>query len=113
MYPQRELIRLTAYKAALQRDIARDRAICVAAASHVARPFELLDQILDLWRRISPLAAFAAVPLGFLFQRTVFPRLKILRSLMRWGPLVFTAVRSISSLVTTRSHTGAFSNKHT
>jgi len=111
MYPQRELTRLTAYKAALQRDIARDRAICVAAAAHVAQPFELIDRTIALWRRISPLAMIAAVPLGFLVQRTVFPRLKLLRSLMRWGPLVFTAVRSISSLVTNRSEAGSHSDK--
>ena len=40
--------------------------------------------------------------LGFLVTRTVFPRLKILGSLVRWGPLVFGAVRGISSAAKTR-----------
>jgi hypothetical protein len=102
MYPQRELIRLSAYKASLQRDIAIHRAQYTKAAAHVAQPLELLDRMLVLWRRISPIALFAAVPLGFLVQRTVFPRLKILRSIVRWSPLVFTAIRGISSLVTDR-----------
>jgi hypothetical protein len=110
MYPQRELIRLTAYKVALQRDIAVHRAQYTRAAAHVAQPLELLDRILVIWRKLSPLALFAAVPLGFLVQRTVFPRMKILRSIMRWSPLVFTAVRGISSLVTTRLGSDRSSN---
>ena len=110
MYPQRELIRLTAYKAALQRDIAVHRAQYTRAAAHVAQPLELLDRILTIWRKLSPFALFAAVPLGFLVQRTVFPRLKILRSIVRWSPLVFTVVRGIGSLVTTRSSSDSSSN---
>ena len=107
MYPQRELIRLTAYKAALQRDIAVHRAQYTKAAAHIAQPLELLDRILVIWRKLSPFALFAAVPLGFLVQRTVLPRLKMLGSIMRWGPLVFSAVRSIGSLVTPRSRSNS------
>ena len=103
MYPQRELNRLTAYKAALQRDIAIHRTQYTQAFTHVAKPFELLDRMLVIWRRLSPLALFAAVPLGYVVQRTVFPRLKVLRSLMRWGPLVFSAIRGINSMVTTHN----------
>lgn len=102
MYPDRELTRLAARKAALRRDIARRRAQCAEAAARVARPLEWLDRMLAFWRRLSPFAQFAAVPLGFLVQRTVFRRLKILRSLVRWGPLVFSAVRGIQSVVKTR-----------
>ena len=102
MYPQRELIRLSVYKAALQQDIAVHREQYTRAAAHVARPVELFDRILALWRKVSPLALFAAVPLGLIVQRSVFPRLTLLRSIVRWGPLVFSAVRGISSLGTTR-----------
>jgi hypothetical protein len=102
MYPDRELTRLAAHKAALQRNIALRRAQCVEAAARVAQPLEWLDRMLLFWRRLSPLAQFAAVPLGILVQRTVFPRVKILRSLVRWGPLVFGAVRGISSAIKTR-----------
>jgi hypothetical protein len=110
MYPQRELIRLTAYKAALQRDIAVHRAQYTRAATRVAQPLELLDRILVIWRKLSPFALLAAVPLGFLVQRTVFPRLKLLRSIVRWSPLVFTAVRGIGSLGTPRSRSESMSN---
>ncbi len=102
MYPQRELNRLAAYKTALQRDIAIHRYQCTKAASCMARPFALLDRFVAIWRRLSPLALFATVPLGFLVQRAVFPRLKVLRPLVRWGPLIFNAVRGISSLVSRR-----------
>lgn len=105
MYPDRELIQLAAHKAALQRDIALRRAQCAQAAARVAQPVAWLDRMLAFWRRLSPLAQFAAVPLGLLVQRTVFPRLKILRSLVRWGPLVLGTVRGIRGAVKTRAGT--------
>ncbi len=105
MYPDRELTRLAVHKAALRRDIALRRAQCAEAAARVAQPLAWLDRMLAFWRRLPPLAQFAAVPLGFLVTRTVFPRLKILGSLVRWSPLVFGAVRGISSAVKTRFRT--------
>ena len=99
MYPQRELTRLAAHKAALQRDIALRRAQCAEAAARVAPPFECLDRMLAFWRRLSPFAQFAAVPLGVLVTRTVLPRLKIVGSLLRWAPLVFGAGRAIGAAV--------------
>jgi len=44
------------------------------------------------WRRLSPLTV-AAVPLGVLLQRTLFPRVKIFGALLRWAPLVFNLLR--------------------
>ncbi len=102
MYPAQELIRLEAHKAALRRRITRHRAQCVEAASHVARPLAWLDRALAFWRRLSPFAQYAAVPLGFLVKRTIFPRLKIFGSLLRWSPLVFSVVRSLSSTLKNR-----------
>lgn len=112
MYPQRELIRLAAHKAALRRGIAVHRAQCLAAAARAAQPLEWLDRALAFWRRLSPLALLAAVPLGFLVQRTVAPRLKFLGSLVRWGPLVFGAMRGISSAVKTGLGVSSSSNGH-
>jgi hypothetical protein len=109
MYPQQELTRLAAYKAALRRDVALHRAQCAAAAARVAQPLAWLDRMLAFWRRLSPLVWFAAVPLGVLVTRTVFPRLKILGSLVRWGPLVFGAVRGLSAAVETRVGSSQFS----
>ena len=102
MYPQRELAQLAAHKAALRRNIALHRAECVAAAARVARPLAWLDRVVALWRRLSPLAAISLVPLGLLLKRTFGPRLRILASLVKWGPLVFGAVRGVSAAVKAR-----------
>ena len=100
MYPQRELIRLGAYKAALRRDIAFSRVRCAEAAARAVQPLEWFDRVLDFCRRLSPFAQIAAIPLGLLVQRTVFPRRKILGSLLRWAPLVFSAVRGLKAAAT-------------
>jgi len=103
MYPQPELNRLAVHKAALRRRIALRRVECAEAAARVARPLEWLDRALAFWRKLAPFTQLAAVPLGLLATRTIFSGHKILGTLVRWGPLVFTAVRSISSAVKTRS----------
>ena len=97
MYPQEELIRLAAYKAALRRTIAVRRGECAAAARQLAQPVAWLERMLAVLRLISPLAAVAAVPLGALVQRTLFPRSKFLGTLLRWGPLVFSAIRGFGA----------------
>lgn len=96
MYPNQELIRLANHKLALRRRIMIHRAQCMEATFHLARPLEWVDRAVATWRKISPLARLAAVPLGFLVQRKLFPRRNLLRSLFRWGPLVFAAIRGIS-----------------
>jgi hypothetical protein len=98
MYPDQELRRLAVQKAALQREIALRRAECMEAAANVARPLEWLDKALAFWRKISPMVHLSAIPLGFLAKRALFPRFKVLGSIARWGPLVFGAVRGMSSL---------------
>ena len=95
MYPDRELTRLAAYKAALRRDIALRRAQCAEAAARVAQPLEWLDRMLAFWRRLSPLVKFVALPLGFLLKRSLAPRTRILGTLLRWGPPVLGAVRDL------------------
>ena len=95
MYPDRELTRLAAYKAALRRDIALRRTQCVEAAARVARPLEWLDRMLAYWRRLSPFVKFAALPLGFLLKRSLAPRPRVLGTLLRWGPPVLGIVRDL------------------
>ena len=103
MYPQRELNRLAVYKAILRCDIAFRRVRCAEAAAQVVQPLEWLDRMLAFCRRLSPLVQIAAVPLGFLVQRTVFPRRKILGSLLRWAPIVVGVVRGVGSAFKVRS----------
>ena len=102
MYPQRELIRLRVHKAALRRKITRDRARCVAAAARVAQPLEWVDRALVFWRRISPVTMIAALPLGWLIKRTGSPRLKLLGSIVKWGPMIAGAVRGVSAALKSR-----------
>jgi len=110
MYPDGELIRLAAHKAALRGHIRRHRAQCVAAATRVTQPLAWLDRVVAFWRRLSPFAQLAAVPLGLFATRTVFPRRKILGAFVRWGPLVFNAVRGLGSVLKTRSESTPSSN---
>jgi hypothetical protein len=109
MYPDRELTLLAAHKAFLRQGIALRRAQCRAAAAQVARPVAWLDRVMAFWRHLSPFTQFAAVPLGWLVTRTVLPRMKILRTLARWGPLVFSAVRGIRSATRARAASAAAS----
>ena len=103
MYPERELTRLAAAKAVLRRDIVLRRAQCAQAAARVTQPLEWLDRVLAFWRRLPPLARFAALPLGMLVQGAVLPRLKFLRRLVRWSPLVFGVFRVAGRAVKTRA----------
>lgn len=106
MYPEWELRRLAAHKAALRRDIVVRRVQCAEAAARVAQPFVWLDRWRAICRQLLPVAQLAAVPLGVLVMRAVFFRLnKISGSLMRWAPLVFGVVRVIRSSVKGRSRT--------
>ncbi len=103
MYPRRELTRLGVHKAALRRRLARHRAECVEAAVVVTQPLQWLDQALALWRRVSPIAMIAAVPLGFLIKRTGSPKLRMIGTLMKWAPVVFGAVRGVTASVRDRA----------
>lgn len=95
MYPQRELIRLEAHKAVLRRHIGRQRTVCASAVTQVLRPVVWIDGLLSLAHRLSPFAAFAAIPLGLLLKRSTAPRPRLLGRLLRWGPLVLGAVRGL------------------
>ena len=57
---------------------------------------------------LSPFTKFAAVPLGFLIKRTLSPRLKVLGSLVKWGPLVFGAMRGVASAFKSRDSGARF-----
>ena len=103
MYPTHDLKRLAAHKAAMRRGIALHRAQSEASLARLAQPLEWLDRMLASWRRLAPLAKFAAVPLAFLATRSVFSRLKFLAPLVRWAPIVFSAARGIGTAFKTHS----------
>lgn len=97
MYPQRDLTRFHSHKEAIKRSIAHHRNACATAAVRIIEPLKWIDCVQSSWRQLSPIARFAVVPLGLLATQAVFPRMKILRALVRWGPFVFGAVRTIRS----------------
>ena len=97
MYPDRELIRLDDHKIAIRLRIARRRRECADAAARVLQPLHWVDRLLVLGRRLSPFAALAAVPLGFLFKRAAAPRPSVLGAVLRWGPVLFGAVRGLAA----------------
>ena len=97
MYAYRELIRLDAHKAVLRRRIAGRRAECVVAAACLLKPVAWLDRMLALWRKFAPFAPLATVPLGFLLKRSPAAKPRLLGALLRWGPVLFGAVRSFAA----------------
>lgn len=97
MYPERELIRLAAHKAALRGRICARRVECADAFAGLLRPLAWVDRALALGRKLGPFARLAAIPLTLLLKRVLFPRAKILGTLLRWGPSLFVALRSFNS----------------
>src|SRR4051812_38774818 len=77
MYPSAELNNLARRKAVLLARISLDRLRCVALAAEVARPINWLDRALIQWRKISPIAKLAALPLGLFVSRAVLPGKKV------------------------------------
>jgi hypothetical protein len=98
MYPNGELTRLAARKSALRLQIGHRRLECAHAAAGVERPLAWLARAIAFWRRISPVAKLAAIPLVLLLKRTLLPRAGLFTSLLRWTPAIFSAGRALGTL---------------
>lgn len=97
MYPDGDLNELAVRKMAVRQRIAEKRNACVEAAERLAEPLEKIDHAWAQWRRISPMAKVAAVPLAMGLKKIFFPRAKILGSLLRWGPIAFKVFRGFKA----------------
>ena len=97
MHPDRELIRLACCKTKLRHRIAAQRSECAQAAAVLVKPLAWLDRAVAFWRKLSPVAKFAAVPLGLMAQRTISRRMKGLGAFVRWAPLVVMAARGFAA----------------
>lgn len=95
MYPTAELTELARRKAVLHARISANRSRCATLADEVARPLDWLDRVIAQWRRIPPMAKVAALPLGLLLRRVVFPqkKLHVFGRVMRLVPMVMSAVK--------------------
>jgi hypothetical protein len=98
MYPDEELARLARHKSALRLRIEIRRLECAHAAAGVERPLAWLDRAVAFWRRISPVAKLATIPLALLLKRTLLPRAGFFTSLLRWAPAIFSAGRVVFAL---------------
>ena len=96
MYPSDQLTRLASRKAAYRRRITGHRVQCVRAATRAVQPLAWLDRMIGHWRRLSPLALAAAVPLAGLLVRPA--RRGLFGTLLRWGPLALNLVRSFRAV---------------
>jgi hypothetical protein len=97
MYPSEELRFLAASKEALREQIFVRREICAVAAARVARPIAWLDRVQARWHNLSPLVKMAALPAGLLLKRLILPRTHILGKILRWGPIIYGAVRGLTA----------------
>jgi hypothetical protein len=93
MYPREELTVLARRKAVLLDRICTNRDELVLAVARVAEPIEIVDGLVERWRRISPMVKLAALPVGLLLRRVLVKRARKLSAALRWGPLLFAAVR--------------------
>jgi hypothetical protein len=98
MYPSAELKQLERRKALLRLNIAASRLQCAADAAVLARPIGLLDKVATQWRKISPFAKVAAVPLGLLLKRRLAPGKGkgVVGQALKWMPAVLSAARMFS-----------------
>jgi len=97
MYPKVDLEILGQRKADLMDRIRSRRADVEVDFDAVMRPVLWAENAYAKWKEISPFVKFAALPLGFLLKRKVFPQSGgIISGLFRWAPLavnVFKAMR--------------------
>ncbi|MEO7599369.1 MAG: hypothetical protein ABIV50_10580 [Opitutus sp.] len=95
MYPAAELNALARRKAILRARISLDRLRMVALSAEVVRPINWLDRVIVQWRKISPFAKFAALPLGLLLNRAAFGGKKpgLVSRALRFVPVILGAVK--------------------
>jgi hypothetical protein len=96
MYPAAELTDLQRRKALLRAKISIGRLECTTMAGDVARPLDWIDRMVQQWRKISPIAKIAAIPLGLLLKRGLLPgkKLRLMSRLVRFLPLVLAAMKT-------------------
>jgi hypothetical protein len=95
MYPSGELTSLSRRKALLRAKISIGRLECAALAAEAVRPIDWIDRVVAQWKKIAPIAKFAAVPLGLLLQRGLLPgkKLKLFGRVARLLPWILGAAK--------------------
>ena len=96
MYPTRDLNTLITVKTALRRRIAHRRQDCARQADRVLRPLHWIDRTYAQWRRLAPLAFFAAGPVGLWLTKTLGRRHKLAGRLIRWAPVIWRVIQGFT-----------------
>ena len=92
MYPHAELTQLALRKLELRRAIAERRATCISAATRATQPLAWLDRAIGFFKRAAPLLPVLSAPL-VLANRKPGQKTSLFGSMVKWGPLVFQAMR--------------------
>ena len=103
MYPQPDLRLGTSRKAVLLRAIALRRVQLADAAARATQPLELLDRVVEFWKRLGPFTRLAAVSVGVFGTRRAMPRLKTWRSILRWVTIGLGALRVFRAVAANRA----------
>lgn len=96
MYPDGELTRLAAHKAALRQRITARRREIATGCTPVVRAAAWLDRAHALWRRLVPLIRATAVPLALLLARSTLARPHRLKTLLSGGVLLVNLWRHLA-----------------
>src|SRR4051812_14439437 len=106
MYPTTELNELGTRKVVLRQRIALRRWQVAIDARRAAQPLVLIDRAYAQWRRISPVAKVAAVPLLLLLKKSIFPRARVSRSVWRFVPTLVGALWRAKTRANERAYAG-------
>lgn len=98
MYPSGELKELARRKEAVRDRLALHRLQYMEAGERLARPIHVIDTLVAQWRRISPFAKLAALPLGLLLKKKLAPKASILSTAIKWLPTMFGAARAVAGM---------------
>lgn len=96
MYPQANLEALAQRKQALLSSIRTSRAECAAHLSVIAKPIVWAEGLYARWKAVSPIVKVAAVPVGVMLKRKLFPKGGggFAAGLLRWAPVAADLFRS-------------------
>lgn len=96
MYPSGELKELAARKASLRVRIDERRWLCVENGAELVRPVVIVDDLVDRWRRIAPLAKLVGVPLGLMIVRRLVRKFRHVAGFAQMLPVIFQTARTVS-----------------
>ncbi len=93
MHHTHELIRLGSHKVSLRRRISLRRESRAELVARLLQSTSWLERMVAFSQKLSPLIAFAMMPIALRIQRRFFQNWKTLGTLIRWTPVVWSTLR--------------------